>query len=170
MTVTLVKGKNMSSTYETKLTIKSATFELDFEGREEFAEQKLVKLAEDLSNIKFNGSIINTSHASGVSNLDHSPAKEYKSTADIAAKLKVKTGPELAVAAMAKLHFVDSSDSYERKAILNEMKAAKAFYKKSHGDSLSGSLVSLQKQQRILSNGKKFSLAQDEIAQLGKKL
>ena len=145
------------------------TFELEFEGSESFLQNNVLKLAKNFQDVSFNGTIIdssqaNTANASKTTALAVDPSL---STADIAAKTKVKSGRELTIAAMAKLYFIDKKKSFLRKEILEEMKLATNYYKQNHSASLSKIFTGLQKKQLIKSPSKNtYSLAQGEVERL----
>ena len=69
--------------------------------------------------------------------------------AAIAAKLGVATGPELIMAAAAKLTFVDGKDSFSRKSLLEAMKTATNYYKQTYSNNLSKYLKTVQQDQRL---------------------
>jgi endoglucanase Acf2 len=60
--------------------------------------------------------------------------------AAIAGQLSVKTGPDLIIAAAAKLTLVDGKDTFSRDELIAAMKTATSYYKKSDVNNLSSYL------------------------------
>ena len=75
-------------------------------------------------------------------------------TISIASRLSVKTGPDLIVAAAAKLTLVDHRERFSRHELVTEMKAAAAYYKKTYNNNLTQYLQRLEKADRLRSGGK----------------
>ena len=89
----------------------------------------------------------------------------------VAARLSVKTGSDLAIAAAATLQLSQGQDSFTRKQLLEAMQSAKTYYKTSMGSNLSKALDVLISSKRInsLSNNE-MSLSAAEVASLKGKL
>lgn len=71
------------------------------------------------------------------------------STNTIATILNASTGPDLAIAASARLNLIDGRDAITRAEILREMQSATSFYKQTMSKNLSQSLKSLAKEDRL---------------------
>ena len=71
------------------------------------------------------------------------------STTTVATKLSVKSGPDLALAAAARLSIVLGKATFSRKEIHDEMKSATGFYKGTYNNNLTSSLVRLTKEQKL---------------------
>ena len=85
----------------------------------------------------------------------------------VATKLNAKSGPDLAVAAAAFLTICKGEDVVSRKDILDTMKAAPAYYKRTMSGNLSGSLQRLLKQERLNQTGEgQYALAIKEKERL----
>ena len=67
----------------------------------------------------------------------------------IASLSNANTGSDLVMAAMAHLTLVQGKEVAARREILDEMKAAKTFYKETFGSNLSSYLDSLAKAKRL---------------------
>ena len=163
----------MTETSPSKFRIKTMSFELEFEGSEAFLQNQVLKLTKSFQDVSFNGAIINYSQPSitKVSEEASLTVDFTLSTADIAAKIKVKSGRDLVIAAMAKLHFTDKKQTFLRKEILDEMKSASNHYNRNYSASLSASLDRLQKAQTIHTPSKgSYSLAQKEVERLKEEL
>lgn len=89
----------------------------------------------------------------------------------VAARLGVKTGPELAIAAAATLQIAQGKDSFTRKQLLEVMQSAKTYYKTSMGSNLGAALSTLVGTKRINAlNNNEMSLPAAEIASLRAKI
>jgi len=84
----------------------------------------------------------NSGSVGGQSGLDHS-------TNTVAKLLNAQTGPDLIMAAVAKLIIVDGADKATRSQITSEMRAATAFYKKTYSNNLSKYLETLTKADQL---------------------
>ena len=69
--------------------------------------------------------------------------------AAIAARLDVKSGSDLIIAAAAKLTFVDGQDKFSRKTLLESMQTASSYYKQSMSSNLTKFLNGLLKDNRL---------------------
>jgi hypothetical protein len=67
------------------------------------------------------------------------------STNTVAKLLNAQTGPDLIMAAVAKIIIVDGKDTADRATITAEMKKATSYYKKTYTSNLSNSLDNLTK-------------------------
>lgn len=85
----------------------------------------------------------------------------------LAAKLNVKTGPELVICAIGHLHFVGHKETSTRKEIISSIKQAANYYKKTYLSNLSSSLENLVKQGTLLEKSKDtYSLSAEELQRL----
>ena len=133
-----------------KLKVTLGALSVDYEGPSEFAKGTLMDVIKQLNDlapqymVSPHAQAPESSGSAGVGGPPkNSPAK--LSTTDIAAKMGVKTGTELLMAAATYLHHVRGMEDFRRSDLLSEMKAAKAFYRTSHGSNLSKSLETLVK-------------------------
>ena len=93
------------------------------------------------------------------------------STSTIATILGAETGSELALAAAAKISLMDGREELKRQAILDEMRLAPAFYKKTFSNNLTKSLGRLVKQDRLRLTGPEvYAISAKEKASLKQKL
>jgi hypothetical protein len=76
-------------------------------------------------------------------------SKLEATTGSIAAKLDCKSGPELVMAAAARLTFVLQTATFARQKIIDEMKTASAYYKSTYVSNLSSSLNNLVKDGKL---------------------
>lgn len=70
-------------------------------------------------------------------------------TGSIAARLQVKSGPELVMAAAARLGIVEELNSFSRKRLTEQMRSATAYFKPSYVSNLSPLLNGLLKDGKL---------------------
>lgn len=145
---------------ECKIRIKVGTIEVEFEGGEGYLRDQLPSLIELLVAMSAEEQYLTEEEEGEIlpESLDASKKKLQLTTNTIAAKLGVKSGPDLVMAACAYLSLVKGAETFHRKNILAEMKLATNYYKVSHSKNLSHSLKSLIKE------GKLIERAQDVYA------
>src|ERR1051325_9492929 len=117
-----------------KIKLKLGSIEVEYEGSEEFLKQELPTLLRGIIDLyRESGDSetkVSSSAKQAASKGEQSGSAHLDlSVGTIASRLGVSTGPDLVVAACASLTFVKKQESFDRKAILNEMKHATAFYK-----------------------------------------
>jgi hypothetical protein len=123
-----------------KLRIKIGEVEIDYEGTEEFLKQELPQLLKTAMELhKASGTV--ASGASGSKAASSSAGKiggafPRLSTASIAAKLSVGSGPDLILAAAAQMTFVAKKETFSRQELLKEMQNASGYYKKTYSNNL----------------------------------
>ena len=136
-----------------RMRVKLSWLELEYEGPASQVPERVIPLLNHMLE----------AGAQNVSPLDqeddHGTAKQQgtkkgpvslgQSTDIIASKLSAKTGADLALAASAKLLFVDGQEQFSRKEILREMRLAPAFYKGTYSNNLTSSLETLVKSDRL---------------------
>lgn len=90
------------------------------------------------------------------------------STKSVAAALNAKSCSDLALAALSKIEIVDGAEGATRADILEEMKTASGYYKKSFGSgNLSKALDTLTKSGRLHEmSGNRFALSADEKSKI----
>lgn len=150
---------------ESKIRIKMGAIELDYEGSEHFLKEELPELLEAVVTLY--------KEAGGGGALPELPGESQRSngasgisaeiaTSTIVAKLKGDAGgPKLVLAATAKMTFAGEGDGpFARGDILQEMKAATSYYKKTYSNNLSTYLKNLVKQGKLTEHGgKMFALS-----------
>ena len=119
-----------------KLRIRIADVEIDYEESEQFLKQELPALLRTAMELH---------KASGAKETDQGGSdageKEKRDVrrltpGTIAARRKAKSGPELLLSAAAHLTFVVKKDTFSRQELLTDMKDATAYYKKSYSNNL----------------------------------
>ena len=145
-------GGNKMGENIAKFQIKFGDFEVSYEGDKSFMKDDILHLIEKSVGLyaehgkrlpvepvasKMNGASANM------------PDKLDLSANTIATILEVKSGPDLVIAASAKLTLADGKDRIDRKEILSTMKTATPFYKKTYNNNFSRYLDRLVKADRL---------------------
>ena len=158
----------------TKLRIKYGSVELDYEGELAFEKSDVFSFLETLSSLaapvenQVNDHVIDTG-SSG--NGRDSVLTSVESVADIAQRLGVNSGPELAIAACAALHFINNRAQFESKDISAVMREAQHFFKEGYASNLSKTLTRLVRAGTLRSIGSgRYALSHDAIEDLKKRL
>jgi len=136
-----------------KIRIRAGRLEVEYEGSEDFMRDDLPKLLETVD------SLSSASQAADDSGEDKQAdtsgggggnGKVAGSTATLAAKLKVESGPALILAAAARLTLGEGQASFNRKQLTDEMKTATGYYKKTYMNNMSSYLQNLVKEQKLV--------------------
>jgi hypothetical protein len=156
---------NQSIVPVSKIRVKFGNIEIDFEGTEKYIRDDLPSLLE----LIFTCSVASENNLE--TDIDVGEAEELPASPDpaqqriqmttntIAAKLNVKTGADLAVAACAHLCLVKGVEMFERKNILAEMQTASNYYQQSYSKNLSRILSRLVKDNKLIERSKdKYAL------------
>jgi LytS/YehU family sensor histidine kinase len=145
-----------------KIKIKLGNIELDFEGTEEYIRSDLPSLLELICTYSATASNVESDTEESEelpANPDLATQKVQMTTNTIAAKLNVKSGSDLVLAACAHLCLVKGVSMFERKNILAEMQTASNYYKQTHSSNLSTSLSTLVKGNKLIERSKdKYAL------------
>jgi len=166
----------MAEAAVSRIRIKLGHVEVEFEGTEEFVKRDLKPLVTEIIEL-YKGTALekeplNDGNGNGTGNAHHASGGQIVGTTNtLAAKLGVKTGPDLIVAAAAQLTFVGKVDSFPRQKLLESMKTAKNYYKRSHVSNMSSHLKGLLAEQKLIepSSGT-FALTAGARRELEKKL
>lgn len=134
-----------------KIRIKIGRVEVEYEGAHSYLADGLPSLLDDVLELskripEENESIGSSNHEKTARNAN---VPAVGTVSSIAAKLQSKSGPDLVIAAAAKLTFVDGNESFTRQSLLDAMKSASAYYKGSYRGNLSTALNGLQKEGRL---------------------
>lgn len=127
-----------------KVTVGSMS--LEYEGDENFFRDEVGKFIE-----RFTAQATKAPSSpagGGAAPGQHTPAPKggiSHSTNTVAKLLNAQTGPDLIMAAVAKIIVVDGKDTADRATITSEMKKATSYYKKTYTSNLSNSLDNLTK-------------------------
>ena len=137
---------------ETKISLRIGEIEVSYEGDHGFVEDGLWHLLERavaLSNEHVEPGVSPTAQAAPSA----SSTNPDLSVMTIASRLRVKTGPELAVAAAARLSVIEGRAAFSRSDLMATMKEATGHYKSSMGSNLSATLRGLVRNNRLNENG-----------------
>lgn len=128
---------------ESKIRVKLGAIEVEYEGSEAFLKQEFLGLLSKLSEFYRTNKISANEHAGRA---DSGLGERINlSTASVAAKLGCADGPDLLVAAGAHLTLSQHVEAFTRQQLLDQIKAAKAYYKKSYSNNLTKYLIGLVK-------------------------
>lgn len=163
-----------------KLKIKMGHIEFEYEGDAQFDMDAIKGLFTHLESFvgvtpaaAFDSSPAAADHAGASNGSAEGGDQELINLAanTVAARLNVKTGSDLAIAAAATLQLSQGLESFTRKQLLEAMQSAKTYYKTSMGSNLTKTLDVLISSKRVnsLSNNE-MSLSASEIASLRGKL
>lgn len=155
------------------IRIKIGSIEIEYEGTEDYLKNDLPSLIDKIVNLKANL----TNHDD--ENSDESPPSsgngQHKSESSnlkmsinsISAKLEVKSGPDLIIAACAHLALVQQKETCKRKEILQEMKRASNYYKNSYNANLSAGLKRLVSTSKLIERqNDTYALSADTLSRL----
>jgi len=115
-----------------KLRIRIGDVEIDYEGTEEFLKQELPALLKTAMELHNAAGAAGTGADGGKGKV----AVPTLTTGSTAARLKVKSGPTLLMAAAAHLTFMGKKSTFSRQELLTEMQSATSYYKKSYSNNL----------------------------------
>jgi hypothetical protein len=133
--------------------------EVEYEGDHDFLKQDLPKLLEAVVELRQKATDLDEDDP------DDAEKKEKKNrkgaiqgtVAALAAKLGAKSGPDLIIAAAAKLTLVDQQSTFSRDELLKAMKTASNYYRKTYNNNLSKYL-------KVLLNGRLTETSTDNYA------
>lgn len=153
-----------------KIKIKVGQVEVEFEGSEEFFSKELPVLLKNISSL--------SASVPPIPSLDppNNPpppggGQIQMTTNSIAAKLAVKSGSDLLVAAAAHLALVKSASTFTRQQILKEMKTATSYFKKSYSTNFTKYLKTITDAGTLIeSAANAYALSAAKKADLEKKL
>ena len=160
----------------TTLHLKTATYEIDYDGELDELVNTLPSLVNTLdaaAETPFamaSDSIIDDQNAT-LNQPPNNTATTTPSVSTIAGKLSVSTGPDLIIAAAASLSIFQSRKSFSRQELLKEMQAAHSYYKKTYSSNLSKALTRLVKSGDLLEqSGSTYSLSATKLSELESRL
>lgn len=156
---------------ESKIRIKIGAIEVEYEGSEAFLKTELPAFIKSISELQISPVRESDPEQNGSNNKPESVKNVIQlSTKSIAAKLNVKSGRDLVVAAAAHLCFVKEKAKFTRKELLDEMKTATSYYKATYSNNLSMILSRLIKTQLNEPSTDVYALTADTENDLRKKL
>lgn len=142
-----------------KIKIKLGAIEVEYEGSETFLKEELPQLLSAVSDLYAKSRAALEPPPSSQDTLSNPPIgsntntgnkpKLEATTGSIAAKLGCKSGPELVMAAAARLTFALQVSTFARQKIIDEMKTASAYYKATYLNNLTSYLNNLVKDGKL---------------------
>lgn len=134
-----------------KISLKKGSFSLEYEGDESFLSKELTNILsviEPFVEAETEQPTGKTS-AAAVKPTTEASSDLAHSTNTIAKLINASTGPDLIMAAVAKLVIVDGASVARRNEIHDEMRRATSYYKKTFQNNLSAYLSNLVKADRL---------------------
>jgi hypothetical protein len=157
-----------------KLRVKLGRIELEFEGSEDFIKQELKTVLAEVKTLSAAMNLLpddDDEDFSGGDKKSKTKTDSKLTTSTIAANLKVSSGPELIIAALARLCIVGGAEKASRKEIIKEMRTATAYFNENYVGNLSTSLKTLTTSKRINDLGSSnYSLSATEQTALEPKV
>ncbi len=136
-----------------KIRIKMGAIEVEYEGSEAFLKEELPKFLAAVSDLYVKSGSVSPP------GIPETPQPQSDSsqgstvlemtTASIASKLGVNSGPQLVLAAAAHLRFVKGLDKFPRKQLTEQMRSASSFFKESYVSNLSKTIKTLMKENKL---------------------
>jgi hypothetical protein len=142
------KGNVMSTS---KIKIKLGPIEVEYEGSETFLKEELPQLLTAVSDLYAKSHSSFSANTSSVSQENKTGTKNkfQATTGSIAAKLGVKSGPELVMAAAARITLVEEESIFPRQKIIDEMKTASAYFRSTYVGNLTATINGLVKDGKL---------------------
>ncbi|WP_444906096.1 hypothetical protein ACJJIR_15995 [Microbulbifer sp. SSSA008] len=151
---------------DSKIKIKMGPIEIEYEGSEAFLKEELPALLSAVSDLYKESGVTETTvnadpapapspASSGGTVTEKTTSSLQATTGTVAARLGVKSGPELVLAAAARLTLSLGVESFSRAQLQEEMKSASPYYKQTYAKNLTGTLT------RLLKDGKLFETAKN---------
>ncbi len=152
------------------LRIKVNSMEIEYEGNPEFIGDYVKEFVDQVLDTQ-TAHIALREETTQVPNDQVFPSANIQnidlSTSSFAATLSVKSGPDLIIAAAAKLRFTDGKSTFNRKEIIEEMRNASGFFKQTYVNNLTKSLDRLLRLDRLReTSSNTYSLSSGEESQL----
>ena len=136
-----------------KIKIKLGPIEVEYEGPEAFLKKDLPELLAAVARLHRDTGLPGPNEneeGAGEQTRELGGGKKVTGTTKtIAGKLECKSGPDLAIAAAARLTFVQGKDQFTRSALRAEMRTASSYYKKSYTNNMGKILDGLVKSGKL---------------------
>ena len=144
-----------------KFQIRLGGNELNYEGDQAHFDSVVVPLLKDLN------APSTQVRSPAAPSSDSTQVTSDLGTESIAARIGTKSGPDLILAAAAKLTFTDQKSSFSGKELLAEMKTAKSFFKASYGSNFAANLSGMVKKTSLNSSGSdSYALSHEKKTEL----
>ncbi len=132
-----------------KIRIKIGAIEVEYEGDHGYLVDDLPKLLAKIVELRDNSVLGDPTPGEDAPTNTTVKPPATGTVAAIAAKLGVKSGSDLIIAAATKLTLVDGQDRFSRKSLLESMQTASSYYKQSMSSNLTKFLNGLLKDNRL---------------------
>jgi hypothetical protein len=134
-----------------KLRLQYGALQIEFEGSDEFLKTELPVLLTHIAKLPQPAGSADAGDASddAAASSGNKTNLGNLSTSTIAQKLNVGSGTDLIIAACAFLTIGKGQETFSRKEILTEMRSAKAYFKATYRNNLSGYLTGLTRDGRL---------------------
>lgn len=154
-----------------KIRVKNGAFEVECEASEEFIKNDFKAIVDSFpAGAVSGGGVAVVGNGQQFVGIDP-PVGGETTTSMIAQKLGGGTGPELALAAIARIVLVKGQANAPRKEILDEMQAASSYYKDSYSGNLTKALDRLVKSGEVNDvGGNRYTLSQAKRTDVAKSL
>jgi hypothetical protein len=133
-----------------RFRLKIGPVEVEYEGDEPPTKEELLELAAAAAHVYNDRALGRRRRTSRGMSIQGDGLRVLGSTASIAERLNCVSGPELVVAAAARLTFVDGEEWFEPAQLLEEMKKATAHYDQEYRDTLLQDLGGLVKSGKLV--------------------
>lgn len=134
-----------------KVRIKFGSMEIDFEGSEQFLKDEFLEMIKTVYDLaKESG--VNPFQSSGAQEGTANAGEELSSQLGmntVAQKLDVKSGPDLTLAAAAKLSLIDKKDKFSTRELSTEMRKASSYFKDTFAKNMTSNISSLIKSGKL---------------------
>lgn len=133
-----------------RIRVRAGNIEVEYEGEEDFLKGQLQEAV-----LSFLRALTPLSEGlekpavAGAGSTDIPSSEIQGTTANIAARLDARTGPDLALAAAAHLGLGKGLQTFSRKALLQEMKSTTQYYRPSYSANLTRIITSLTKENKL---------------------
>lgn len=141
-----------------RVRLKIGPVEVEYEGDEVPSKEELLELAAAAAHIYTDGGLGRKRRTSKGMAIAGEGLRVLGSTASIAERLNCVSGPELVVAAAARLTLVDGEEWFEPTQLLDEMKKATDYYDREYRETL------LQDLRGLMKSGKLVEVAENLFA------
>ena len=154
---------------ESKIQVKVGIVEFSGEGNQDWLSKQLDKILEkipELLKIEMNAPEDDGKAKGAKSGSGNKGKISGLSVLNIAGKLGAKSGADVAIAATAYLHFVESKSIFNRDEISSAMKQATGVYKNSMLANLTTTLAQLEKNGTFNKSSTSYSLNATKVSEL----
>ncbi|MES2803632.1 MAG: hypothetical protein V4654_14155 [Bdellovibrionota bacterium] len=135
-----------------KVRIKFGAMEIDFEGSEQFLKDEFIELIKTVHSLAKDSGVNLFQPETFAGEVPKSSSVGLSSELGIntvAQKLDSKSGPDLVLAAAAKLTLIDKKEKFSTKDLLAEMRNATSYFKDTYSKNMTSSMNTLVKGGRL---------------------